>query len=95
MVTRFLAATAVRRGSVSGLWSSPGSRWGRPGTPTAYTPVRPAVVVEVTVDTAVEHHRWRHPARFLRVRADLRSGDLIPLPPIPASPLEPRRVQAG
>jgi hypothetical protein len=53
------------------------------------------VVVELTVDTAVEHHRWRHPAHFVRVRADLRSGDLIPLPPIPTSTPHPRRVQAG
>ena len=56
----------------------PSTRWGRPGAPTAYTPVRPEVVVELTVDTAVEHHRWRHPAHFVRVRADLRSDDLKP-----------------
>ena len=73
----------------------PSTRWGRPGPPTAYTPVRPDVVVELTVDTAVEHHRWRHPAHFVRVRADLRSDDLTPLPPIPASTPQPRRVQAG
>jgi hypothetical protein len=37
-------------------------------------------VVELTVDTAVEHHRWRHPAHFIRVRPDLRTDDLTPLP---------------
>jgi hypothetical protein len=29
-------------------------------------------VVELDVDTAFEHHRWRHPTRFVRVRAELR-----------------------
>ena len=57
----------------------PSTRWGRPGPPTVYTPVRPRVVVELTVDTAVEHHRWRHPAHFVRVRPDLRINDLTPL----------------
>jgi ATP-dependent DNA ligase len=71
----------------------PSTRWGRPGPPTAYTPVRPTVVVELIVDTAVEHHRWRHPAHFVRVRADLRSDDLTPLPS--TSTPQPRRVQAG
>jgi hypothetical protein len=42
----------------------PATRWGRPGPPTVYTQVCPAVVVELVVDTAVEQHRWRHPARF-------------------------------
>jgi ATP-dependent DNA ligase len=86
---RAVVAPLLRPSARSGHpWSNPlpSTRWGRPGPPTAYTPVRPGVVVEVTVDTAVEHHRWRHPARFLRVRADLGSDDLTPLPPIPASP---------
>jgi hypothetical protein len=46
----------------------PSTRWGRPGPPTIFTPVAPGVVVELTVDTAVEHHRWRHPAHFIRTR---------------------------
>jgi ATP-dependent DNA ligase len=58
----------------------PSTRWGRPGPPTLYTPVRPGVVVELTVDTAIEHHRWRHPAHFVRTRPDLRIDDLTPLP---------------
>jgi ATP-dependent DNA ligase len=61
----------------------PSTRWGQPGAPTAYTPVRPDVVVELTVDTAVEHHRWRHPAHFVRVRADLRSWRPHPAAPYP------------
>jgi ATP-dependent DNA ligase len=56
----------------------PATRWGRPGPPTAYRQVRPSTVVEVRVDTAVEQHRWRHPAHFLRLRPDLRADDLVP-----------------
>ena len=59
----------------------PSTRWGRPGPPTVYAQVRPEVVVELVVDTAVEHHRWRHPARFVRVRSDLYPTDLVPPPP--------------
>jgi ATP-dependent DNA ligase len=56
----------------------PSTRWGRPGPPTVYTQIRPTTVVKVTVDTAVEHHRWRHPARFVRLRPDLHTHDLMP-----------------
>ena len=68
-----------------------------PARPThrLHTACAPGVVVELTVDTAVEHHRWRHPAHFVRVRPDLRSDDLIPLPPVPTSTPQPRRTQAG
>jgi ATP-dependent DNA ligase len=59
----------------------PSNRWGRPGPPTVYTQVRPEVVVELVVDTAVEQHRWRHPARLVRVRSDLHPADLAPPPP--------------
>jgi ATP-dependent DNA ligase len=59
----------------------PSNRWGRPGPPTLYTQVRPEVVVELVVDTAVEQHRWRHPARFVRVRSDLHPADLTSSPP--------------
>jgi len=51
---------------------------GPPGRPTVYTQVGPEMVVEVAVDTAVEHHRWRHPARFVRLRPDLHPIDLAP-----------------
>jgi hypothetical protein len=47
----------------------------------ASSQVRPEAVDEVVVDTAVEQHRWRHPARFVRLRPDLTAGDLAPAPP--------------
>jgi hypothetical protein len=70
-----------RHGGAAHPWPNPlpSTRWGRPGPPTAYTPVvsaYPEVVVELTVDTAVEHHRWRHPAHFIRIRAELQPVDL-------------------
>jgi ATP-dependent DNA ligase len=34
--------------------------------PVAYTPVNPDVVAEIDVDTAYEHHRWRHLVHYLR-----------------------------
>ena len=43
-----------------------------------YTQVEPAVVVELDVDTSFERYRWRHAARFLRVRNDLAVTDLHP-----------------
>jgi hypothetical protein len=38
--------------------------------------VVPSLVVELDVDTAFEHHRWRHAARLVRVRRDLGINDL-------------------
>src|SRR6185503_16245942 len=52
----------------------PSARRDGPGPPTAYTQVRPELVVEVVVDTTVEHPRWRHAARFVRLRPDLKAG---------------------
>ena len=50
----------------------PSGRFGpTPGELIDYTPVEPEVVVEVETDTAFEHGRWRHAARFLRMRHDL------------------------
>jgi ATP-dependent DNA ligase len=43
------------------------------------TRVRPEVVVEVSADAALQAGVFRHPLRFLRVRADLRVEDLPPL----------------
>jgi hypothetical protein len=43
-----------------------------------YLPVRPSTVVEVDVDTAYEHGKWRHRARFVQIRADLAPSD-VPL----------------
>jgi ATP-dependent DNA ligase len=44
--------------------------------PTPVTLAEPTVVVEVSVDTAFERGRWRHLARFVRVRADVEAGDV-------------------
>lgn len=43
--------------------------WGRPASPIVR--VRPALVVEVSADTAFEQGRWRHPVRLVRVRTDV------------------------
>ena len=50
------------------------AHWGAPRT--AYTRVRPTLVVEVSVDPALDGLRWRHPVRFIRARDDLQAGDL-------------------
>ena len=47
-----------------------------PSEPVAYTGVKPRVVVELDVDTAIEHYKWRHACRFVRVRRDLKPADL-------------------
>jgi ATP-dependent DNA ligase len=44
--------------------------------PIDYQPVVPDRVVELDVDTAFEHHRWRHGARFIRFRPDLQAADV-------------------
>lgn len=44
--------------------------------PLEYTPVEPTLVVEIEVDTAYEHHRWRHRVRYLRPRLDLAVRDM-------------------
>jgi hypothetical protein len=43
------------------------------------TRVRPEVVVEVSVDAALQAGVFRHPMRYVRVRADLRPEDVPPL----------------
>jgi ATP-dependent DNA ligase len=53
----------------------PAHRWGAPRT--AYTRVRPDLIVEVSADLALDGLRWRHPARFIRLRADLHPDDLL------------------
>jgi hypothetical protein len=47
-----------------------------PAYPGGATRVKPRVVVELDVDTAVEDYRWRHPCRFVRIRRDLKAADL-------------------
>ena len=55
----------------------PSSRFGQlRSQPVTYTPVKPRVVVEIDVDTALEHYRWRHACRFVRIRRDLKAADL-------------------
>ena len=44
-----------------------------PGEPVAYTRVKPRIVVELDLDTAIEHYRWRHAYRFVRIRRDLKA----------------------
>jgi hypothetical protein len=55
----------------------PSSRLGQlPGELVDYTPTEPLLVVEVDADVCFEHHRWRHPTPFRRVRAELDPTDL-------------------
>jgi ATP-dependent DNA ligase len=57
----------------------PTSRFGHLGAdPVHYTKVLPDVVVELVVNTAFEHQRWRYPVSYQRIRADLRPMDLAP-----------------
>ena len=46
--------------------------------PLPYLQVQPTVVVEIEVDAAFEHHRWRHLVRYRRSRPDLSVYD-VPL----------------
>jgi ATP-dependent DNA ligase len=46
------------------------------GGRTAYTRVTPEVVVELSVDLALDGLRWRHPVRLVRVRGELIATDL-------------------
>jgi ATP-dependent DNA ligase len=72
-------AAVLRLPSAPHPWPAtlPSSRFGQlPSEPVFYTQVRPSLVVELDVDTAYEQHRWRHPARFRRLRPDLRLVDL-------------------
>ncbi len=62
-------------------WPEPlpaGWAGGLPSTrdPIHYTRVAPTTVVEISVDAATEHGRWRHAARFVRPRPDLTPGDV-------------------
>jgi ATP-dependent DNA ligase len=55
----------------------PSSRFGqRPSQPVEYTQVTPTIVVELDVDTSYEQYRWRHAARFVRLRSDLMVSEL-------------------
>lgn len=55
----------------------PSSVGGLPGAPPiTYLPVRPDVIVEITVDTAIDHGRHRHRITVMRIRDDLTPDDL-------------------
>ena len=41
-----------------------------------YSPTEPDTVAEVEVDSAYEHHRWRHQPTFLRLRPELSPYDV-------------------
>ena len=45
----------------------------------------PEAVAELVVDPATDGPRWRHPARFVRLRPDLRPSDLHPTDLTPAA----------
>jgi hypothetical protein len=49
-----------------------------PGDLIDYTPTEPLLVVEVDADVCFDHHRWRHPTGFQRIRAELHPMDLSP-----------------
>jgi ATP-dependent DNA ligase len=62
----------------------PSSRFGHlASTPIEYVQVAPTTVVELDVDVSFENHRWRHDARFVRLRPDLRPRDLSRTLPVP------------
>src|SRR5690606_6981925 len=44
--------------------------------PLPYLQVLPEAVVDVAVDLAFEHGRWRHPVTFVRYRPDLSRYDI-------------------
>jgi hypothetical protein len=50
--------------------------------PTAYTRVRPELVVELSADLAFDGLRWRHPVRFVRLRCELTLADLAAAAPV-------------
>ncbi|MEU9867041.1 ATP-dependent DNA ligase [Actinomadura sp. NPDC048021] len=90
VVARTTPLTPRARTALAGALSEagPGHPWpeplpagwagGLPSTrdPIHYTRVAPDAVVEISVDAAVEHGRWRHAVRFLRLRQDLTPGDV-------------------
>jgi hypothetical protein len=56
----------------------PSSRFGHlASAPIEYVQVDPTMVVELDVEVSFENHRWRHSARFVRIRAELQPKDLL------------------
>jgi ATP-dependent DNA ligase len=70
-----LTSVEHRRGGGAGHpWPQPvpagwSGRFQRP-QPLPYVPIQPTIVVEIEVDTAFEHGRWRHRVRYVRHRAE-------------------------
>jgi hypothetical protein len=54
-------------------------RWRGKDSKKPLTKVEPLVVAEVTADTALHAGQWRHPLRFVRLRADNQPGDVLAL----------------
>jgi ATP dependent DNA ligase domain len=63
------------RGGMNHPWPCPlPAGWSghfEPVAPLEYQQVAPAAVVEILVDTAYEHQRWRHAVDFIGLRAEL------------------------
>ncbi|WP_433464162.1 ATP-dependent DNA ligase [Spirillospora sp. CA-128828] len=90
IVARSTALPGAARAELAGVFTSAhgdhpwpevlpaGWAGGLPGTgePIQYTRVAPDVVVEISVDAAVEHGRWRHTVRFVRLRRDAAPEDV-------------------
>jgi hypothetical protein len=53
--------------------------WAAAPQPVEYTPIDPAVVVELDTDVAFDQGRWRHPTAVRRIRLDLAAEDLASL----------------
>ncbi|BCB74500.1 ATP-dependent DNA ligase [Phytohabitans flavus] len=71
-----------RRGGIDHPWPQPlpaswSGQWDRP-EPLPYVQVEPTVVVEIAVNGAFEHGRWRHPVHVVRPRLDMSVFD-VPL----------------
>ncbi|GAA0587878.1 hypothetical protein GCM10010172_86090 [Paractinoplanes ferrugineus] len=49
--------------------------------PQPYVQVKPLLIAEIVVDQAYDQGRYRHPVRYLRIRADLNTADVEPWQP--------------
>ncbi|WP_254716471.1 ATP-dependent DNA ligase [Actinomadura sp. WMMB 499] len=76
-------AAVLRPGAPDHPWPAelPGGFAGGPygaHPPIRYVRTEPETVVEFSADAAVEHGRWRHAVRYVRMRAELESSDVPP-----------------
>jgi ATP-dependent DNA ligase len=89
MVGRTVKLTEAQAAAIGQLLKPAGARhpwpeqisthWGR-GSKTPIVKVRPAVVVEVAADAALQAGHYRHPLRLIRYRPDLVPADVPGLP---------------